>query len=104
MEVTTRVSKRSKGSDVDQVFDKFDLRDRARASDLSHRNYRVLDALLSFADDDGGSCFPSRKKLSDRSGCSLSGVDRALKELQDLGWISRERPHDGGPVHFIFPP
>jgi hypothetical protein len=45
--------------------------------------------LLSLADhaDDAGTCYPSIKRLSHRTGLSERAVQGALKRLSDAGWL-----------------
>lgn len=50
----------------------------------------VMRALLSFHGPDG-QCDPTHASLSERSGCSVSTVQRLLKWLQGLGFVSWTR-------------
>src|SRR6516162_5118125 len=47
----------------------------------------VMRALASFANDDGGSCFPSLETLMKRSGCRRTTLCKTLKEFTRRGWI-----------------
>lgn len=59
-------------------------------SEITPQAVRLYGVLRRYADRDG-SCFPSRKRLaSDLRVESTKPVDRALKELQDIGAISVE--------------
>lgn len=60
--------------------------------ELGDRAVRVYAALARFADNDTGSSWPSRATLAERcGGCSVDSVDRALRQLRDLGAITVER-------------
>jgi hypothetical protein len=48
----------------------------------------VMRAMASYADDDGGSCFPSLEHLTLRSRCSRSTVQRVLKQFKVRKWIN----------------
>jgi hypothetical protein len=48
----------------------------------------VMRALASFANDDGGSCFPSLVTLAARSQCSQSTVRRVLQQFKKRKWIA----------------
>jgi predicted transcriptional regulator len=48
----------------------------------------VMRALASFANDDGGSCFPSLATLAARSQCSQSTVRRVLQQFKKRKWIA----------------
>ena len=50
----------------------------------------VLVTLANYADEDD-SCFPGQEKLARDVGTSVSTIRRALKELEDGGYIVRER-------------
>jgi DNA-binding transcriptional regulator YhcF (GntR family) len=45
--------------------------------------------LCTFADKDG-ECFPGRKTLAKKSGCSIKTVDKYLKQLVEDGFISKK--------------
>jgi hypothetical protein len=47
----------------------------------------VMRALASFANNDGGSCFPALNTLAQRSQCSERTVRRVLKEFKKRGWV-----------------
>jgi DNA-binding transcriptional MocR family regulator len=47
--------------------------------------------LAQFAGENGD-CFPSQKRLAKEMGLSVSGLNRALKELEDEGFIKRVPP------------
>jgi helix-turn-helix protein len=48
----------------------------------------IMRALASFADDDGGSCFPSVATLADECQCSERTVKRVLKKFRERRWIT----------------
>jgi hypothetical protein len=48
----------------------------------------VMRTLASFANDDGGSCFPALNTLARRSQCSERTVKRVLKEFRERRWIT----------------
>src|SRR6516165_781874 len=48
----------------------------------------VMRALASFADDDGGNCFPALATLAARSQCSQSTVRRVLQQFKKRKWIA----------------
>lgn len=78
-----------------------------RSSTLTAGEYRVLDALLSFADwslaekkpgmgaggyrteGAGGNCFPPRKQIAARCGRNARTIDPILTRLERKGWIAR---------------
>lgn len=70
----------------------------------------VLMGLASYADEDEATCFPGQKTLAKRANVSVRTVQRALKELEILGAISRarrfredgSRTSDGYKVHLDF--
>lgn len=63
-------------------------------SDISPQAVRLYGVLRRFADS-GGECFPSRKTLASRLQVdSTKPVDRALKELVDIGAVSIEQRRD----------
>jgi hypothetical protein len=53
----------------------------------SATQFAVMRALASFADDDGGSCFPSHATLAKKSGCSRHTVIRMLEKFRTEKWI-----------------
>lgn len=65
--------------------------------DIKATALRVYCVIRSFADVRTGECFPSRKLIADRAMCSVVAVDRAIKELSDLGAISvKKRKSNNG--------
>lgn len=44
--------------------------------------------LCKYANDEG-TCFPARRTLAKRAGCSLASVDKYLKQLEDDGFIKK---------------
>jgi hypothetical protein len=52
----------------------------------------ILLCLADFAHDDGTSAYPSMDTVSALCGCHLRTVRRWMKELQDDGYISLEKP------------
>lgn len=67
------------------------IRDKA----LSDRAVRLWCILDRYAGKDEES-FPSRLTLADDLSCSRASVDRAVIELVDGGWLSKERREAGG--------
>ena len=62
----------------------------------------VMRSLASFADDDGGSCFPSLATLATRSQCSQSTVQRVLQQFKKRKWIDMK--HTGrSNIYLILP-
>ena len=51
----------------------------------------ILTLLCEHANSDGGSCFPSHKRLKQFSGMGNDAVNNALKALQELGFIKKKR-------------
>lgn len=47
--------------------------------------------LASFMDADGGKCYPGQRMIAERTGLSQKAVSQAIPELEELGWIHRER-------------
>ena len=75
--------------------------------DLSDTDLRIWVTLCSFAAwewKDGkpvaskpDSCFPSLRLIAERAHCSVSAVQRSVKNLEGAGFIVREhRFHDNG--------
>lgn len=67
-------------------------------SGVSDRAVRLYGLLALRADSDTGECWPSRATLAREAGCSPKSVDRALRELRDVGalsWHARFRGGDG---------
>lgn len=55
----------------------------------------VLVVLADLADE-ADSCFPGQGRIAASTGCSISTVRRALKDLEDGGYIERVRRHREG--------
>ena len=53
-------------------------------------NYEVLKALVSFMDAKG-TCYPSIETIANMLGISTRTVMRALKELEEMGYIKKEQ-------------
>ena len=51
------------------------------------REILVMRALASFADDDGGNCWPSLEALAKRSGYKQATVCAVLRKFRESGWI-----------------
>jgi hypothetical protein len=67
----------------------FRWRDAMCDSELAPTTRFVL-AFLSFdADEDGGSCFPSTRRLAKRTGLSRRVVMEHLQDAEVVGWIRR---------------
>ena len=76
-----------------------------RCSQITPAEYRILDALLDFADwssnepaikdpfdgtdGAGGNCFPRRKEIAHGVGVTPRAVDPKLKSLEKKGWLTR---------------
>jgi Helix-turn-helix domain len=58
----------------------------------------VMRALASFANADGGSCFPVLNTLAKRTQCSQSTVWRVLQQFKKRKWIAIK--HTGGPNRY----
>jgi len=64
------------------------------AAPISDRAVRLYAWLSRYADNGTGECWPSRKRLADQLGCSLSSLDRAKDELVEVGALSVQIRHD----------
>lgn len=67
-------------------------------AEVSDRAVRLYAILARHADAKEGTAFPARRTLARRLGCSVDTVDRAVKELIELGALVREHryeEHDG---------
>jgi hypothetical protein len=62
----------------------------------------VMRALVSFADNDGGSCFPSFPRLLERVRCKRTTLYKVLKEFAKRGWITIEHTQSSN-VYQILP-
>jgi hypothetical protein len=67
------------------------------SSPVSDRAILLFSVIDSFADYDSAECYPSRRTLAEKLGCSESSLDRAKKELEDIGAVvvERRRGSDG---------
>ncbi len=59
----------------------------AQITDLTPSAYRVLAALISFADKNA-TCFPSVKAIVERTKLSESSIFRALKQIKNAGYVT----------------
>ena len=57
-------------------------------SSISDRGIRLYAVLARYANQATHTCFPARSTLAERLNCSTDSVDRALKELTDIGAVS----------------
>jgi hypothetical protein len=64
-------------------------RQLVRDPDMPDRAVRLFGLLDDYADQEG-KAFPSRATIADAMGCSTDSVDRAIKALEQGGWIIRE--------------
>lgn len=65
-------------------------------SDISDRALRLYSVLAKFADSKTGQAFPGRTRLSRELKCSPKSVDRAVKELENIGAVRKtQRVKDG---------
>ena len=72
------------------------LPDWVITSDISDRAVRIYAVLAGFADSETLTAFPSRGLIAKRVNTSVKSVDRALRELLDIGAIeSKKRIKDG---------
>lgn len=63
-----------------------------RAGDaLSHGSVRLYGVIMSYADNDTKTAFPSRETLAQDMGASVTTVKRSIRELEDFGAIVVER-------------
>jgi len=68
----------------------FELVDRVLKTPTKSKSDKALLAqLATYADDDGGNCYPSLKTLAGESGVNIRNVRRGLRRLQDAEWIDR---------------
>ncbi len=58
-------------------------------SDIGRRERLVGLALSSFADKDGGQCFPSQERIGERACYARPRVAEALNILMEAGWLER---------------
>lgn len=65
------------------------------SQELSAMAKLVMYTLASYADMDGGSCFPGQKRLAKECRKSVSTIGRALKEAEGAGFIERQRRQVG---------
>ncbi len=68
----------------------------------SDTEFALMRALVSFADNDGGSCFPSFPKLLERVRCKRTTLYKVLKEFAKRGWITIEHTRSSN-VYQILP-
>lgn len=61
-------------------------------SDLPPTARHVALTLSLHMNERGGSCFPSREELARETGLSVRTVDKAIRTLEDAGWLHVERP------------
>jgi len=54
-------------------------------SDISDKALRLYCVLRRYADKGSGESHPSRRTLAEKTKCSVDTVDRAIRELQDIG-------------------
>lgn len=54
-------------------------------ADISDRAIKLYAILAGYADNNTGECWPSRRLLADRLGCSVDSLDRARNELVSIG-------------------
>lgn len=69
--------------------------------DLTLRELKVLIALFSFRNKDTNLCYPSRKKLAERTGFSQNRISEISTDLQKKGFI--KKTGNGGrssPTHY----
>lgn len=59
----------------------------------------VLLAIADEADDDGGSAFPSLRRIAHKARVSVSTASAAVKRLEDSGELEVERPETTGRGH-----
>ena len=59
----------------------------------------VLLALADEADDDGGSCYPSLRRIAYRAECSVATARRHVAKLESAGLIAVFRPAKQGRGH-----
>lgn len=72
-------------------------------AEISDRAVRLYGVLGRYADANGRS-FPGRETLAERLRCSKDSVDRAMKELEQIGALSKKRrgPHSSlYTLHFV---
>jgi len=58
---------------------------------LTQSQKLIMLRMADFSNDDGASIYPSRSRIADECGCSLSTVKATLKALMDCGLVSIER-------------
>jgi hypothetical protein len=64
-------------------------------ADVSDRAVRLYAVLARYADQ-AGECWPMRRTLADRLGCSVDSVDRAVRELKKAGAVRVEPRRTAG--------
>ena len=68
-------------------------------TDVDHPMLLVLLALADEADDNGGSCFPSLRRMAGKCRMSTSGVRQVIGRLESSGLIVVVRPDRQGRGH-----
>lgn len=82
---------------VDKRTHKFVIVPRTLVEDLAltHRDKAVYMALCLYTDNSTKQAFPSTLTIANKSGTSRSGVFRALRALENGGYIRRENRSNG---------
>ena len=78
----------------DELLRKVDERNSWRKTPRQHRgpitrtDAKVLLTIRSFVDEQTGRCFPSYEAIAKRAGCSRISVARAIKKLENEGFLT----------------
>lgn len=70
------------------------------ASDLSDQSRWLFVLLRRYTNGQTGKAFPSYKVLQDRTGWTPKTIAKAVRELEEAGWIEREKAFNG-PTQYI---
>lgn len=68
--------------------------------DLSDQGRWLFVLLRRYTNGQTGKAFPSYKIIQDRTGWTPKTIAKAVRELEDAGWIEREKTYNG-PTNYI---
>lgn len=70
------------------------------SDDLSDQGRWLFVLLRRYTNGQTGKAFPSYKVIQDRTGWTPKTIAKAVRELEDAGWIEREKTYNG-PTNYI---
>lgn len=70
------------------------------SGDLSDQGRWLFVLLRRYTNGQTGKAFPSYKVIQDRTGWTPKTIAKAVRELEDAGWIEREKTYNG-PTNYI---